>query len=181
MPTPPHVDPDRVLHFPAIEVFLNDAQPRVTISGTEYVLEGHDLDSMRENARIRVARTAQSLGRPVRVTAHEPTGSWPLIIHPDGTVQDGPAPPTPTKGNASRLLPLLSAAAVAAIAGGVIALGTQAAVTNPPPTPAPVTLTPSPAPTVTRTKTATTRVTTRITTRITTRVTVRPPASPSPR
>jgi hypothetical protein len=98
MPTPPTIDPDQVLPFPAISVVLNDARPRVEISGTQHPLEGNDLATLRENARRRIARTAQALGRPVQATAHEPTGNWLLIVHPDGTVQAGEAV-TPAKGS----------------------------------------------------------------------------------
>ena len=96
-PTPPSIDPDRVLPFPSINVVLNDDQPRVEIAGTQHLLEGHDLDELRENARIRMTKTAEALGRPVRATAHEPTGSWALIVHPDGTIQPGPAIPDAKK------------------------------------------------------------------------------------
>jgi hypothetical protein len=88
-PPPPHIDPDQVLPFPAIEVILNDGEPRIEISGTRHLLEPRELDKVRDEARQQIARTAQILGRPVRVTAHEPTGTWRLVIHPDGTVQDG--------------------------------------------------------------------------------------------
>jgi hypothetical protein len=88
-PTPPSVDPNTVLPFPSISVVLNDDRPRVEIAGTHHLLEGDDLDQLRENARLRMAKTAQALGRPVQATAHEPTGSWSLIVHPDGTIQAG--------------------------------------------------------------------------------------------
>ena len=57
-------------------------------------LTGQDLVEMREDARKRIAQTATALGRPVRATAYEQSGTWPLIIiHPDGTIQENPAEP----------------------------------------------------------------------------------------
>jgi hypothetical protein len=82
------------LPFPEINIVLNDDRPRIEIAGTEHPLTGQDLVEMREDARKRIAHTATILGRPVRVTAYEQIGTWVLVIHPDGTVQDGPAKPT---------------------------------------------------------------------------------------
>lgn len=89
-----NIDPTTVLPFPSISVVLNDDQPHVDIAGTQHPLEGRDLDQLRDNARRRITKTAEALGRPVQAIAHEPGGNWSLIIHPDGTVQDGPALPT---------------------------------------------------------------------------------------
>src|SRR5690606_17066303 len=43
-----------------------------------------------------IAETAAKVNRPVRVSATGPDGTWPLIVHPDGTVEadeDAEAPP----------------------------------------------------------------------------------------
>jgi hypothetical protein len=90
-PTPPSIDPDQVLPFPSITVVLHEDPPRVEISGVRHLLAGDDLDQLRENARLRMAKTAEALGRPVRAISHEPSGSWSLIVHPDGSVQQGAA------------------------------------------------------------------------------------------
>lgn len=71
-----------------VEVHLKDPHPRLEIAGTTYVLDGADIDARRDNARQQVAERARNLGQPVRVTAHEPTGSVALTFHPDGTVED---------------------------------------------------------------------------------------------
>lgn len=92
-PPPPRGDPDQVLPFPEINIVLNDDRPRIEIAGAEHPLTGQDLVEMRENARKQVAQTATALGRPVRATAYEPDGTWVLVIHPDGTIHDGPAAP----------------------------------------------------------------------------------------
>ncbi|MDF2976724.1 MAG: hypothetical protein K0S40_1452 [Actinomycetospora sp.] len=39
------------------------------------------------------ARRARGLGRPVRVEMASPWSSWPLVVHPDGAVDDGRATP----------------------------------------------------------------------------------------
>lgn len=85
---PPPADAGQVLPFPQIDIVLNDDRPRLVIAGAEHPLTGADLVEMREQARKRIAQTATTLGRPVRVTAYDPTGVWPLVIHPDGTVED---------------------------------------------------------------------------------------------
>lgn len=90
-PTPPGLDPDQVLPFPSITVVLDEHPPRVEISGVQHYLEGDDLAQLRDSARLRMAKTAEALGRPVRAIAHEPDGSWSLVVYPDGTVQPGPA------------------------------------------------------------------------------------------
>src|SRR5262245_52373638 len=88
-PPPPSADSGEVLPFPEINIVLNDDRPRLEIAGAEYPLDGQDLVEMRENARKRIAQTATALGRPVWATAYDVTGTWRLIIHPDGTVADG--------------------------------------------------------------------------------------------
>jgi hypothetical protein len=90
---PPASDPAQVLPFPEINIVLNDNRPRIEIAGTEHPLTGQDLVEMREDARKRIAQTATALGRPVRATAYEAGRTWSLIVHPDGTIQDGPRSP----------------------------------------------------------------------------------------
>jgi hypothetical protein len=98
MTTP--TDPDQVLPFPEINIVLNDDRPRIEIAGAEHPLTGQDLVEVREDARKRIAHTATILGRPVRVTAYESVGTWSLVIHPDGTVQEAstPAPGSGRRG-----------------------------------------------------------------------------------
>ncbi|MFG1913065.1 hypothetical protein [Kribbella sp. NPDC048928] len=88
-PPPPHAGQGQVLPFPQIDIVLNDDRPRLVVAGAEHPLTGQDLVELRENAIKRIAQTATALGRPVRVTAYEAESTWPLIIHPDGTVTDG--------------------------------------------------------------------------------------------
>lgn len=90
---PPPVDPGQVLPFPQIDIVLNDGRPRLVIAGAEHPLTGQDLVELRENAIKRIAQTATALGRPVRATAYDPEGTWQLVIHPDGTIQNNPTRP----------------------------------------------------------------------------------------
>ena len=86
-----------VPHFPRIAVTIHpDTSSEVTIQGISYLVPATgDVASARQAAIGVVAlRAASALGRAVRVTAADPEGSWPLIVHPSGHVEgvDG-APP----------------------------------------------------------------------------------------
>jgi hypothetical protein len=94
---PPPVDPNQVLPFPQIDIVLNDDRPRLVIAGAEHPLTGQDLVELRENAIKRIAQTATALSRPVQATAYEARRIWSLVIHPDGTVADGPQVPAPQR------------------------------------------------------------------------------------
>ncbi|WP_433782867.1 heparin lyase I family protein [Actinomycetospora sp. CA-101289] len=53
------------------------------------------------------ARRAGGLGRPVRVEMASPWSSWPLVVHPDGAVDDGrAAPPVSAESAWSRRRPV---------------------------------------------------------------------------
>ncbi|WP_250443999.1 FHA domain-containing protein [Actinotalea sp. C106] len=91
--------------FPRIEVTLRpDTSGEVTIQGISHpVPVSGDIATARQRALgIVVVRAALALGRPVRVTAHDPEGTWPLVVHPAGHVTDPaqlehePHSPTPT-------------------------------------------------------------------------------------
>ncbi len=47
------------------------------------------------------ARRARGLGRPVRVEMASPWSSWPLVVHPDGAVDDGRATPPPVSAGSA--------------------------------------------------------------------------------
>ena len=85
-----------VPEFPRVVVTIHpDASGAVTIQGISYpVAPSGDLDTARQIAiGIVTMRGALALGRPVRVTAHEPAGTWPLIVHPNGDVEGPGATP----------------------------------------------------------------------------------------
>ncbi|GGC17648.1 FHA domain-containing protein [Cellulomonas carbonis] len=96
-----------VPHFPRITVTIHpDTSAEVTIQGISYpVPPTGDVVSARQAAIGVVAlRAASALGRPVRVTATDPEGSWPLIVHPSGYV-DG-VEPTPGRAAANAVAPV---------------------------------------------------------------------------
>ncbi|TDQ58615.1 cutinase [Actinomycetospora succinea] len=52
---------------------------------------GRGVDPHREGLAYAASRAAR-LGRPVRVEMASPWSTWPLVVHPDGEVDDGRAP-----------------------------------------------------------------------------------------
>ena len=73
-----------------------DGSGEVTINGTSHPIETTNLDEARSAILARVTDTAAKMQRPVRVTTTGPDGEWPLIVHPDGTVEPDPdTEPTP--------------------------------------------------------------------------------------
>ncbi|GAA3511097.1 MinD/ParA family ATP-binding protein [Georgenia daeguensis] len=64
----------------------------VTINGTSHPVAGDSVATVRQAILAKVAETARSVNRPVKVTATDPDGSWPLIVHPDGHVEAGEQP-----------------------------------------------------------------------------------------
>lgn len=88
-----------VPHFPRVVVTIHpDASGEVTIQGISHPIPARaDIAAARQAALGMVTlRAAIALGRPVRVTAHDPDGTWPLIVHPDGHVQAADTDHTPT-------------------------------------------------------------------------------------
>ncbi|MBX9244634.1 FHA domain-containing protein [Actinotalea ferrariae] len=79
-----------VPHFPRITVTIHaDTSGEVTIQGISYPVPATgDVVAARQAAIGVVAlRAASALGRAVRVTATDPEGNWPLIVHPSGHVE----------------------------------------------------------------------------------------------
>jgi len=74
--------------WPRIEAVTRpDGSGEVTINGTSHPVETTNLDEARAAILALVTRTAAKVNRPVRVTATGPDGRWPLIVHPDGSVE----------------------------------------------------------------------------------------------
>lgn len=87
--------------FPRIDVIVRaDATGEVTIQGISYpVPPSGDVNTARQRAiGVVTVRAAMVLKRPVLVTAHDPDGTWPLVVHPDGHVQPADAATTPRQG-----------------------------------------------------------------------------------
>ncbi|EIC06747.1 hypothetical protein OR221_3139 [Microbacterium laevaniformans OR221] len=87
--------------FPKIEARTHaNGSGEVTINGTSYPIETTTLEDARAAILARVAETAGKMQRPVRVTTTGPDGEWPLIVHPDGSVEADdslPANPAPVE------------------------------------------------------------------------------------
>lgn len=87
-------DPASIPAWPRIEARTRrDGSGEVTIGGTSYPIETLDQGSARNEILRRIVATAAALGRPVRVSTDGPDGVWPLIVHPDGTVEADPTRP----------------------------------------------------------------------------------------
>jgi len=104
--------------WPKVTIRLYDAHNgEVKIAGRSHPVVDHD---PRQAALAIVAERAAQLGRPVKATAVEADGaSWPLVIHPDGTVD---AVATETRGGrggggggGKSIWPIIAAAGLAVV------------------------------------------------------------------
>lgn len=88
--------------WPHVTATLNsDGTAHVTISGSTAPVRGDSVDDARGQVVSHIAATAAKLGRPVRAEVTDPDGEWPLIVHPDGTVEEDPRAPQ-QRGRAGR-------------------------------------------------------------------------------
>ncbi|WP_367343273.1 MinD/ParA family protein [Propionibacterium sp.] len=94
--------------WPKVTVTTNsDGIGDVNIGGTHHPLHEPSLDAARAAAARIIASTAATLGRELHVTTTDPDGTWPLIVHPDGTILEDPgkdaipATADPTKSSTS--------------------------------------------------------------------------------
>lgn len=78
-------------------VVRGDATGVLTIDGVPQSIEAADEAGVREEIIVRVTTAARRLGHAVRLMTEDAQGQWPLIVHPDGQLEeDGyyiPAPP----------------------------------------------------------------------------------------
>ena len=85
-----------VARWPTFNATLNDDGTGVlTIEGREHPLDAENIDAARAAVLDRVRKTAVELERPVRLTSNDPDGEWELAVHPDGSVDELAAHPTP--------------------------------------------------------------------------------------
>ena len=81
--------------WPKVSVLVHpDGHGEVTVNGTSHPVVADDVDEARTAVLASVATTATSIGRPVRVEAVDPTGTWQLVVHPDGRVEPVPGAAT---------------------------------------------------------------------------------------
>ena len=77
-----------VAAWPRIEaVTREDGSGEVIINGTSRPIETTHAEEARAAIVAVISETATKVNRPVRVTATGPEGTWPLIVHPNGTVE----------------------------------------------------------------------------------------------
>ena len=75
--------------WPRVEATLRaDGTAEVSIGGSVTPIEAGTVDDARAQVVGIVAERAAQLGRPLRVISRDPSGEWPLIIHPDATVTE---------------------------------------------------------------------------------------------
>jgi len=73
--------------LPRIRAMIrSDGTGELTIDGEVQQITAADEAGVREEIINRVAATARTIGRPVRLTAEDEQGQSPLIVHPDGDV-----------------------------------------------------------------------------------------------
>lgn len=78
--------------WPHVSAIARPDGGEVTINGTSHPVTGDSVATVRQAILAKVAETAATVKRPVKVVATDPDGSWPLIVHPDGRVEAGEQP-----------------------------------------------------------------------------------------
>lgn len=92
--------------WPKVTAITNaDGSGDVTVGGTHHPLNEATLDAARATAVHIIADAAAGLGRPLQATTIDPDGTWPLIIHTDGTVTEDPARPAQPAATPARKRP----------------------------------------------------------------------------
>lgn len=73
--------------FPLLVAVLDGAQGTLSIAGAERSIVARDDVALRAGVIAQAARTAASVGRPVRLDAYDEIGRTSLAVHPSGVVQ----------------------------------------------------------------------------------------------
>ncbi|MDN5762646.1 MAG: hypothetical protein L0H41_10065, partial [Microlunatus sp.] len=74
--------------WPSIQALTRpDGTGELTINGTSYPIQAASVHEARNEIIRRVTETARKINRPVRVATTGPDGDWPLVVHPDGTIE----------------------------------------------------------------------------------------------
>ncbi|WP_160050110.1 MULTISPECIES: hypothetical protein [unclassified Nocardiopsis] len=82
------MDHSKIPHFPKITADITQPEAsQVTVNGVEHTVTGTGVDELRQAVIEHIVATATKIGRPVRATTTDSQGTWPLIVHPDGTVE----------------------------------------------------------------------------------------------
>ncbi|GAB3617340.1 hypothetical protein GCM10027416_18970 [Okibacterium endophyticum] len=129
----------------------DDLTAVVDIAGTEQLLSADDPERLRARVVQLVAREAEARGRALQVVLYENSERWPLLVHPDGRVDEvtvgipaaaAPAAPAPAAAAASTAAvpppPPPAAAAAADSAGEPLPAAAPVPVAPEPVAPGPV-------------------------------------------
>lgn len=65
-----------------------DGSAIVTIGGRQQQVQGTSLTETRTKVAALVIEHARTSGEPQRFVTTEPDGSWSMIVHPDGRIED---------------------------------------------------------------------------------------------
>lgn len=94
---------DEVPVFPRITVSTHsDGTGDVSISGRSQTVSAEGASAVRTRVTEIITDVAGKLGRPVKVATSGVDGEWPLIVHPDGTVEEDTSAPAPKKGRKAK-------------------------------------------------------------------------------
>ncbi|WP_026115500.1 hypothetical protein [Nocardiopsis kunsanensis] len=94
---------DEVPVFPRITVTTrSDGTGDVSISGRSQTVSAETASEVRTRVTEIITDVAGKLGRPVKVATAGVDGEWPLIVHPDGTVEEDASAPVPKKARKAK-------------------------------------------------------------------------------
>lgn len=88
------MDHDKIPIFPKIIARIDNGQDglsgTVKINGVYQHLKAipdEEVNDLRGRIIAQIVETSTKIGRPVKVTSHDLSGTWHLIVHSDGTVE----------------------------------------------------------------------------------------------
>ena len=74
-----------------------DGTGTLRLGDAERTVREDSIDSARTELLRILVEEAKRTGAPVPVVAHEPTGQFPLVVHPDGSVNPVEGEPVPAR------------------------------------------------------------------------------------
>ncbi len=85
-----YVEQSSASNWPVINAVVQaDGNGRLEVAGIEESVSAGSVQEARDEVRERATVYArETLRRPVRLSATDPEGSWDLLVHPDGDVDD---------------------------------------------------------------------------------------------
>ncbi|MBE2997950.1 hypothetical protein IDM40_04385 [Nocardiopsis sp. HNM0947] len=80
----------------------SDGTGDVSINGRAQTVSAETAPEVRTRVTEIITDVAGKLGRPVKVATSGVDGEWPLVVHPDGTVEEDSSAPAPKKGRKAK-------------------------------------------------------------------------------